>query len=251
MGTSRRAPGDEARDGRSDDGGDGAGGRGRAQAARPGPVLPGARRVHRAVHRLGRRGDHHGPDLGAGPGDPGSRAAGRARRDGGARAQGDRADVGHADLDADGQDRGGRPDPRARAGRRRLRDEAVQPARAGPAGAGDPAPRRPGRRPGTGQLRRGRARHRRAAAAGHGARRSGGADPHRVGRPHRAGHRPGPGVLPVRADQPGTRVRVRGLRAHRRLAREEPAPQGRGGSGQSPDRADRPRRRLPARPGPR
>ena len=35
--------------------------------------------------------------------------------------------------------------------------------------------------------------------------------PTRVGRAHRAGHRPRPGVLPVRADQPGTRVRVRGL----------------------------------------
>ena len=93
MGTSRRASGVTGREGeRSDDGVDGAGGRGRAQAARPGPVLPGAGRVHRAVHRLGRGGDHHGPDLGAGPGDPRSRAAGRARRDGGARAQGDRAD---------------------------------------------------------------------------------------------------------------------------------------------------------------
>ena len=77
------------------------------------------------------------------------------------------------------------------------------------------------------------------------------ADPHRVGHPHRAGHRPGPGVLQVRADQPGARVRVRRLRAHRRLAREEPAPQGRGGSRQPQDRADRARRRLPARPGPR
>src|SRR5439155_916422 len=34
-----------------------------------------------------------------------------------------------------------RPDRRARAGRRRLRDQAVQPARAGRAGAGRPPPR--------------------------------------------------------------------------------------------------------------
>ena len=63
--------------------------------------------------------------------------------------------LGHADPDLDGQERRGRPDPRARAGRRRLRDQAVQPARAGPAGTGDPAPRRPGRHPGDSQLRRG------------------------------------------------------------------------------------------------
>ena len=62
---------------------------------------------------------------------------------------------------------------------------------------------------------------------------------------------PGRVYSTVRADQPGARVRVRRLRAHRRLAREEPAPQGRGGSRQPRDRADRARRRLPARPGPR
>ena len=41
--------------------------------------------------------------------------------------------------------------------------------------------------------------------AGHRARRHGLADPDRVGRADRAGHRAGPGVLAVRADQPGAR----------------------------------------------
>ena len=42
-----------------------------------------------------------------------------------------------------------------------------------------------------------------------------------------------------------------GLRADRRFAREEPAPQDRGRSRRSADRADRAGRRVPARPGPR
>src|ERR1700744_5904035 len=42
-----------------------------------------------------------------------------------------------------------------------------------------------------------------AAAAGHGARRDGRPDPDRVGGAGGAGHRSGPGVLTVRADQPG------------------------------------------------
>ena len=67
--------------------------------------------------------------------------------------------------------RGG-PDRRARAGRRRLRDQAVQPAGAGAAGPGDPAPRRAGRRRGGHELRRRHAGHRRAAARGDGPRRS-------------------------------------------------------------------------------
>ena len=61
----------------------------------------------------------------------------------------------------------------------------------------------------------GRAGHRRAAAARRGPRDRGRADPDRVGDPGRAGHRAGPGVLALRADQPGPRLRVRGLRADR------------------------------------
>src|ERR1700734_1404329 len=75
--------------------------------------------------------------------------------------------------------------------------------------------------------------------------------PDRVGHPGRAGHRPGPGLLAVRTDQPGAGIRVRGVRTHRRLAREEPAPQDRGGAGQPKDRPDSAGRRLPAGPHPR
>ena len=39
-----------------------------------------------------------------------------------------RAAAAHADPDADGQERAGRPDSRAGTGRRRLRDQAVQPS---------------------------------------------------------------------------------------------------------------------------
>src|SRR6185437_15165719 len=60
-----------------------------------------------------------------------------------------------------------------------------------------------GRRAGGRQLRRRRARHRRAAADGAGPRRAGRAHPDRVGRPRGARDGPRPGVLPVRADQPG------------------------------------------------
>ena len=49
----------------------------------------------------------------------------------------------------------------------------------------------------------GGAGHRRAAAAGDGARPGGQPHPDRMGNPAGAGHGPGPGVLPVRADQPG------------------------------------------------
>ena len=70
----------------------------------------------------------------------------------------------------------------------------------------------------------GRAGHRRAAAPVTVRGADGRAHPDGVGHPGRAGDRAGPGVLAVRADQPGPRLRVRGLRAHRRLARQEPAP---------------------------
>ena len=46
------------------------------------------------------------------------------------------------------------------------------------------------------------------------------------------------------------RLRIRGLRAHHRLAREEPAAQDRAGPGQPRDRQDSPRRGVSAGPGP-
>jgi hypothetical protein len=224
---------------------DGAARRGRAEAAGTGPVLPGAGRVHGVVGRVRRRG-HHAGHLGrAGPGDPGPGPAGCIRRDSGPRDPRRRH---HTDPDADGQGGRGRPDRRARARRRRLRDQAVQPARAGAARPGHPAPRLAGGQERHDQLRRRDHGHRRAEAPGHRARPASRADPDRMGHPGRPGHGTRPGLLPVRADQPGPRVRVRGLRADRRLARQEPAPQGRGRPGQPADRPDRARWRVPARP---
>ena len=54
------------------------------------------------------------------------------------------------------------------------------------------------------------------------------ADPDRVGGPVGPGRGAGARVLALRAHQPGPGLRVRGLRAHSRLAREEPAAQGGG-----------------------
>ena len=115
------------------------------------------------------------------------------------------------------------------AGGRRLCDQAVQPPGAGPSGPGGPAPgqsRRPTRRapPRTGTASWSSTRtvtgSRSTAAVVD-------ADPDRVGHPGRLARVPGPRVLPLRADQPGSRLRVRGLRAHHRLPREELAPQDR------------------------
>jgi len=72
-----------------------------------------------------------------------------------------------------------------------------------------------------------------------------------VGDTRHAGDGSRAGVLSLRADQQGAGLRVRGVRAHGRLAREEPAPQDRGGPGEPRDHPDRARRRLPARPVPR
>ena len=69
-------------------------------------------------------------------------------------------------------------------------------------------------------------------AGGDGRRHGGDAHADRVGHPHRAGDNAGAGVQPRRADQSCPRARVRGLRAQRRLAREEPAPQDRGRPGE-------------------
>ena len=60
-----------------------------------------------------------------------------------------------------------------------------------------------------------------------------------------------PRVLAIRAHQPGPRLRIRRLRAHHRLARQEPAAEDRAGSGQPRDRQDRSRRGVPAGSGPR
>jgi DNA-binding response OmpR family regulator len=52
------------------------------------------------------------------------------------------------------------------------------------------------------------------------------ADPHRVGDPRGAREGTRARLLPLRADQPGPRLRVRRLRAHRGFARPEPATEG-------------------------
>src|SRR5580693_1077240 len=88
----------------------------------------------------------------------------------------------------------------------RVQLQAVQPAGAGAARPGHPAPRPAVGRAGGGQLRRRDPARRRVAPRGDGAQSASGPDPDRVGHPGRAGHRPGPGVLALRADQPGPRV---------------------------------------------
>ena len=71
----------------------------------------------------------------------------------------------------------------------------------------------------------GRARRRRGPPGGRGAGSNGRADPDRVGSAHRAGSLARAGLLALRPGEPGPRVRVRRIRAHRGLACEEPAPQ--------------------------
>ena len=126
---------------RSDDGDGAAGGR-RAQAPGTGALVSGARRFHGAVDWLGRGGDQPGGsaapdlvvlDLGL-PDVPGETVAREIRAAGTTPI-----------LMLTAKSSRGRPDRRAGAGRRRLRDQALQPPGAGTAGAGDPAARR-GRR---------------------------------------------------------------------------------------------------------
>ena len=223
----RRAP-HPARCGQDGRRAHGAGRRGRTRHPRPAAPLSGARRPRRADRRR-----------------PAPRRCGcwrTAARPGAARPR--------ACPDIDGFDvlrgrappcsvpvialtarssRGG-PDPRSRARRRRLRHQAVQPAGGGAARGGRARPstvRRLGVRRGDDLRRRSTRRSTRPATR----RRLDGADldltPTEWGVLGRAGRLARPGVLPRRAGQPGARLRVRRLRAHHRLAREEPAPQAR------------------------
>ena len=90
----------------------------------------------------GRVGAARGPRRRTRPGGPRSDAA-RDRRPGGLPAASGREQ--RPDHHADGQGRGERQDPRPRAGRGRLPDQAVQPRRADRPGQGGAAPH-PGRR---------------------------------------------------------------------------------------------------------
>ena len=62
----------------------------------------------------------------------------------------------------------------------------------------------------------------------------------------RLGRHPWPHVLTGRVDQPSEGLRVRRVRAHRRLAREEPAPQDRTRPARPHDRRNGARHRIPA-----
>ena len=122
--------------------------------------------------------------------------------------------------------RRGRPRARPGDGRRRLRHQAVQPARARGAGADRAAPLRARRRAGGG-VGGGRGAHRgRPPPRPRGGRR-GRADLHRV-RPARPPHaRPRPGVHPRAAAVGGVGVRGVGGHPHRRRARGPAARQAR------------------------
>ncbi len=170
------------------------------------------------VVQAGDRGAGHPGGAGqpAPHGDPRRRPAGRHGRAGGVPAAAGRRR--RPDPHADGPGRGDRPGARPRAGRRRLRHQAVRPPGAGGPGEGHPAAhRRPPRR------------HRRAARRRHRGRReaAGGPAQRRGGPPRRPGVRPPalpgrerrPGPHPPAAPRRGVGPRLVRRRAHGRRPR--------------------------------
>ncbi|CAA9578800.1 MAG: Phosphate regulon transcriptional regulatory protein PhoB (SphR), partial [uncultured Thermomicrobiales bacterium] len=201
------------------------------------PRRPGVRRQHRPRPR---------PRRAPRAGDPRPDAAGGQRPGDLQDVAGRGADAGdHADR---ALDRGG-SDARPRHRGRRLRRQAVQPARVGLARPRGPAPCPPRRR---GQY--GRHPHLRAAVDRHraarGDRRRAGdrADPDRVPPAARLRPRAGSRLFPPAVTRPRLRRGVRGLRAqHRRPHHESPAQAG--AADRRPDDQDGLRRRLPIRGG--
>src|SRR6266540_3920613 len=205
----------------------GAGGRRRADRARGGLALPGARRLSRGRGRR-RAGGAAARALHPGTSRP-SRAGPDAARHGRPRgvpaAPRQRADP---DRDADRPRPRGRPDRRARARRGRLRGEAVQPAGAGRQNP-QRAPPRPGRPGGPAGPRARRRRDDRPGDQGGRGRRA-------PGRPDRAGVRaaavpgppPAPGVHARSAPAAGVGVHLARGHLDRHRAHPAPAREGRG-----------------------